>query len=286
MACDLHAHSDCSDGTFTPAELVEEACRAGLSAVALTDHNSINGIEEFLKAAEGKPLLAIPGVEFSTDCFGTELHLTGLFLPRGALSAVRSYAAPYLQRKELSNRLICERLTAAGYDVSYDRIAAENPKSELNRSHFAGELVKLGAFQSIREATQTLLEPGQGIYEPPERLDVTETIRFVRSLGAVPVLAHPFLNPEQRAAAERRLPEMKEAGLMGIETDYVTYTPEQTAEVRLLARKYGLLPSGGSDFHGGRKPRIALGTGYGSLCVPDSYAEALREAAERLRSAG
>lgn len=280
MPCDLHTHSTFSDGTRTPTELIAEACKIGLSAIALTDHNSVNGIEEFLTAAEDKPITAIPGVELSTDCHGTELHLVGLFIPRSALNAVNEYTREYLKRKDDSNRLLCARLAAAGYRISYDDIVRRNIGAAINRAQIAEALVNSGAFTSIPEATRRILLPGHGFYEPPIRPSVFDAIRMLRSVGAVPVLAHPFLNEVQRGAAELYLPELITAGLQGIEVRYVTYTEEQTQTVRALAERYDLLPSGGSDYHGGRKQGIDLGVGRGNLYVPDAYAEVLHRCAQ------
>ena len=275
--CDLHAHSVFSDGTDTPARLLSLAEEAGLSAVALTDHNTTAGLPDFLAAAKGSPVEAVCGAEFSVDYRGTELHLLGLFLTPEVFPAVEARLNVFRRAKEESNRALAESLNQAGYAVDYDAIRARSPGGSINRAHIAAELTALGYTASVKEAFDRLLSPKGPHYREPKRPAVWEMIPFLRELGAVPVLAHPFLNLSE---AELRvfLPEAKRAGLVGMEVAYSKYTPETAALAAELADAFGLLPSGGSDYHGAVKPDIALGRGRGSLRVPCGWLEALREA--------
>lgn len=274
--CDLHTHSVFSDGTFTPTELVNEAEKLGLSAIALTDHNTTYGLTEFLTAAKGKKLEAIPGVELSTDYGTTELHIIGLFIEPKYFDRVERLVDELKIRKHESNIALVKALNEAGYDIDYEEIEAKTPKGHLNRAHFAAALTEKGYTASVREAFSTLLSKGGGFYKEPKRLPVYETIAFLKSINAVTVLAHPFLNLTEE---ELRvfLPKAKEYGLDAMETAYSAYDAETAKRAAEMAAEFGLKQSGGSDFHGGNRPYIALGTGIGELAVPTEFLDKLKE---------
>lgn len=278
LPCDLHTHSHYSDGTCAPAEILLEAEKLGLSAVALTDHNTLEGLPEFLAAARGSSVRAIPGVEISTGYGETELHIVGLFLPPERFGEVTEFLSIINRRKEESNAALVQRLNAAGYALNYNTIRSAHPRGTINRAVIAAALVEQGYVQSVREAFQTLLSKKQGYFIPPERIPAFEAIGFLQSVGAVSVLAHPFLNLTE-AALRRFLPEAKKRGLAAMETHYAKFTPEQTATARSLAREFDLLESGGSDFHGDVKPEIFLGTGRGDLRIPAEFAASLERKA-------
>ncbi|MGM9589198.1 MAG: PHP domain-containing protein [Faecousia sp.] len=275
--CDLHTHSTFSDGTCTPAEIIEKAIDAGLSAVALTDHNTVAGLPDFLAAARGKPIQAIPGVEISTEYGETELHLVGLFLSPDCFDAVKAYLAPFLQQKEQSNIQLVQAMNRAGYCLDYEQIRGNHPNGTVNRATIASALLEKGYVASIQEAFGGLLSKKSGYYLPPQRPDVFETIAFLRSIHAVPVLAHSFLNLKTPVQLRHFLNAAVPHGLTAMETLYPSYTPETTALARQIAREYGLMESGGSDFHGQAKPHIHLGTGTGSLAVPAVFSELLQK---------
>lgn len=274
--CDLHTHSHYSDGTFSPAEILGEAARLGLSAVALTDHNTVAGLPEFLAAAAGSGVEAIPGVEISTAYGEKELHIVGLFLPPDQFGTVSEYLDSFNRRKEESNRVLIENLNRAGYDLDYDAICRSHPRGTVNRAVIAASLLEKGYVGSVNEAFQGLLSKKSGYYVPPERLSAFQAIAFLRNLKAIPVLAHPFLNLQTEAALRTFLTEAVPYGLAAMETMYAAYSPETEAAARRIARTFGLLESGGSDFHGQTKPHISLGSGKGTLAVPASFAQELR----------
>lgn len=274
--CDLHTHSVFSDGTLTPTQLIELAEELGLGAVALTDHNTILGLPEFMAAAEGKSVKAIPGIEFSVDYHETELHIVALYVRPEHYDETMILANKNNEYKKQSNLELIACLNKAGYQVNYEKIKASMPAGEPNRAVIAAELVKLGYITDNQVAFKTILSEKHGYYRPPKRLDVFELIRFVRSIGAVPVWAHPFLHLKEEAQIREFLPQAIEAGLMGIEVRYPLYTPEQVALADTLAKEFSLFPSGGSDFHGANKPAISLGTGKGSLEVPLAWCEAMK----------
>lgn len=276
--CDLHTHSVYSDGTYTPEEIIDAAINAGLSAVALCDHNTVDGLPAFLAAAEHKNIQAIAGAEFSVDYKGTELHLLGLFIPQGQFAKVSALMNDVIERKKQSNLSLIASLNRAGYAIDYQTIQNSTPNGKFNRAHIAAELTRKGYIESIKHAFRTLLSPEAGHYTEPERLSFLEMVGFIKSIGAIPVLAHPFLNL-QESALEDLLPLAKEKGLVGMECCYSLYD-EQTTELAFrLAEKYGLKRSGGSDFHGGNKPDIKLGTGKGNLKVPYRWVEELTDGA-------
>ncbi len=278
--CDLHTHTHFSDGTYSPAELIAEAEKAGLAAIALCDHNTVRGLEEFLNAAKGTSVEAIPAVEFSTDYLTDggkikELHIVALFVRPEYYDDITAMVAPIAENKIKSNHTLIAALQAHGCDITYDEVCARG-RGNINRAHVAGVLTEKGYTDSIQEAFATLLSPERGLYVEPERLPVFDTIQYIRSIGAVPVLAHPFLKLDE-AQLRAFLDKAKPCGLVGMETLYSTYDQETTALSRAITHEYGLCESGGSDFHGGRKPDIALGTGRGNLAIPYEFLDKLKE---------
>ena len=272
--CDLHTHSIYSDGTCTPAELIDLAKAAGLSAIALTDHNTVSGIPAFLEAGKDSGVILVPGIEVSSDFMGTELHIVGLFRSLDHLDAVEAYVSDYLVRKEQSNIDLCDNLCAAGYIVSYDEIKAATPDGVVNRALIAAELMRKGYVGSIKEAFASLLSKKGGFYHEPVKLDAYEVIEKLREFDAVPILAHSYLSMDENMLLAF-LPHAKQTGLVAMETDYVTYDKATVERARAIAAEFGLLPSGGSDFHGTNKPDIRVGVGKGSLDVPMAYYEKL-----------
>ncbi|MBR2622773.1 MAG: PHP domain-containing protein [Clostridia bacterium] len=273
--CDLHTHSAYSDGTWMPAELIAEAEKIGLSAIALTDHNTVAGLPEFFRAAQGKNVEAIGGVELSTDYGEVELHIVGLFIQEKHFDEVTKVVTELTQRKEASNRKLCDDLRQGGYDVDLDEIKAKTPRGHINRAHIASALVEKGYVQSIGEAFATLLSKNGGFYNQPKRLDVFETIAWLDKIGCVSVLAHPFEELDE-AALRVFLQKAKQYGLHGMETEYAKYNIETVQKLKEIAKEFHLKESGGSDFHGDRRKGTYLGIGQGNLRVPHQFMESLR----------
>ena len=274
--CDLHTHSTFSDGTFTPSQIIDEAIAQGISAVALTDHNTVAGLKEFMSYAEGKDIIAVPGIEFSTGYEEKELHIVGLFISEKYYDIITDKVKHVNDLKDKSNIALIDALGADGYELDYKKIKASTPGGQVNRAHIAAEMTKKGYVGSIDEAFSTLLSSKGKYYRPPERLTSFETIEFIRSIGALPILAHPFLNLDEQRL-RRFLSEAKQYGLAGMETMYSKYSEETTLLARSIAKEYSLLESGGSDFHGENKPKIALGSGMENLDIPISVYEMLKD---------
>jgi len=273
--CDLHTHSIYSDGTDTPAQLIEGAVKAGLEAIVLSDHNNVSGLPEFFAAAEGRNVEAIGGVEFSTDYGSTELHILGLFIEEQYFAEINRMMLDYKYRKEESNLRLVDALREAGYDIDYDAIRCRTPDGQVNRALIAAALTEKGYTSSIKEAFSRLLSEKNGFYVPPKRISSFDAIRYLRSIGAVTILAHPLLNLSEEEL-HVFLPQAKAAGLDGMETRYSTYDEHESAVAAALAEQYGLLHSGGSDYHGANKTDISLGCGKGDLLVPGAFLDELK----------
>jgi len=265
--CDLHTHSIFSDGTVTPTAIVDEALRIGLKAVALCDHNSVDGLDEFLSAASGKNIDAVPGAEFSVFYGSKELHLLGLFIPTRFFSHITQIMREAHERKEKSNVELIASLYKAGVWLDYSAIKASTPNGKVNRAHIAAEITRKGYTSSIKEAFEVYLSPSAGYYKDPKRMTVWEALDLIRSIGAVSVLAHPFLNLTELELREF-IPMAKACGLIGMECFYSLYDIKTTDLSLSICRGLELLPSGGSDFHGTNKPDIKLGLGKGNLRIP------------------
>lgn len=272
--CDLHTHSTYSDGTCTPAELIALARKAGLSALVLSDHNTVAGLPSFLDSAQGSGVEAVPGIEFSTEYQDIELHILALYIRPCHYRQINELLQEFLDRKDRANFELVQRLQKAGMALDYGAIK-EKAAGSINRAVIAAQMVHMGYCSSVKEAFSNWLSPKRGYYIPPRRPDAYEIIRFIKSLGAVAVLAHPFLSLEEQQLREF-LPEAVAAGLDGMEVYYSTYDREQTRLALKIAEEYGLLSSGGSDFHGENKPDISIGTGKGELAVPMAFLQVLK----------
>ncbi len=273
--CDLHTHSVYSDGTCTPAEIIGTAVSMGLAVVALCDHNTVGGLPEFHAAACGKSIEAVGGIEISTEYMDKDIHIVGLYIKPEHYGRITAMMEEANRRKQENNLRLVETLRKLGYDLDYKEISERIPGGNINRAHVAAVLTEKGYTTSVKDAFDTLLSEKRGYYTLPKRLAVLDVISFLRSLGAVPILAHPFLDLTEDEL-EIFLPQAKEAGLLGMETLYSCFDSAERAAAARIAAKHGLLPSGGSDFHGANKPDIRLGRGRGDLFVPESFPAALK----------
>lgn len=270
---DLHTHSYYSDGTCSPAQLVAQAQDMGLHAIALCDHNTVEGLPAFMAAGENSTVETVPGIELSTEYNGTELHVLALFIQPAHYGPITALLEEFRLCKEQSNIQLTEALRRAGLDIDYSRIRAE-AEGYVNRAVIGAELTRKGYTASVQEAFRKYLDPVRGFYIPPKRLDTLDAIGFVKELGAVAVLAHPFLNLEE-TRLRQFLFKAVACGLDGMEILYSRYDSRTTELSRKIAEEFGILPSGGSDFHGRNKPDIRLGTGRGNLEVPDEFLQKL-----------
>lgn len=277
--CDLHTHSSFSDGSTSPEELIELALSADLSAVALTDHNSVAGCERFLRAAEGKPIAAVCGIELTTEYKGLELHLLGLFLAPEAWEKNSEYVAKRNIAKEAANRHMIEALAKDGFDICYDEFVKRFPSGNRNRANIGVFLTEKGYVASVAEAFSKYLGEDQKYYAPAPKFDFLCAIEKLREWGGVAVWAHPLYHVD-RTKAREILIDAKAHGIDGAEAYYSTYSESDTEFMLSLCRELDIAPSGGSDFHGSAKPNIAIGKGNGGLAVPHYCYERLKELAK------
>ena len=271
--CDLHNHSTASDGTLSPREVARLGAEKGLAAVALTDHNTVEGLLEFEDEAKKWGLFPVAGIEVSADFRGVELHILGLFLPREAWDTVGARMTDLAARKAASNEKLARGLREAGYSVTMEELGKKYGNN-INRSHFQRFLREKGLVDPAEDLFETVLSEKRGLYVPPKREDALEIVAFLKSVGAVPVWAHPFLKKTEALVSDF-LPLAKEVGLAGVEVLYSEYTLAHQARAAELCREFDLLPSGGSDFHGTAKAGIDMGKGRGNLEIPFAWCEAL-----------
>ena len=287
---DLHTHSTRSDGTLTPAELIRYAAQKGLAAIALTDHDTIDGIEEAVQAARSLSSQdpdalvpeVIPGVELSTEYRGKDIHIVGLLIDwqnREFADRLRGFADARIYR----NRKMCSLLTENGCPVSYEDLEAAFPDTVITRAHFAQYLLDRGMISSIDEAFRKLIGDDCPCFVPREKITPHDAVRFLLRFGGVPILAHPLQYKMSETELDALVASLTGLGLDGIEVYYSTHRQADTANLSRIAEKYGLLLSGGSDFHGTRKQNLDLGTGYGHLYVPDTILPPIRERALKRR---
>ena len=276
MICDLHVHSTYSDGTLTPAELVQLAERQNVSAVALCDHNTVDGLKEFINAGKNSDVITIPGIEISTEFNNKERHILGLFLPEEKYDEISRMVSKIKLFKEENNKILVEKLRQAGYMIDYGEIKEKHIEAYINRAHIANALVEKGYFKDINEVFDKALSSDARFYVPSKRFKALEIIQYLSSIGAVPVCAHPFLGMTAHEVDEF-LHSAKQSGLVGMETIYSKYDQETEKIAKMLAEKHGMLQSGGSDFHGDIKPDISMGTGKGNLVIPYEFYEKLKD---------
>ncbi len=275
---DLHVHSFKSDGTYTPTQLVDYALEKGLSAFALTDHDTVDGIDEAISAAAGKPITVIPGIEYSTEYRNRDVHIVGLFIDHKA-SAFQEYLTRFQQSRTERNYKLCANLRGANIDITYDALAEMFPDAVITRAHYAKYLLAKGYVKSMKEAFDRYLGDHTPYFVHREKITPQEVIDVTLQAGGVPVLAHPTLYGLGREQLDILVSTLTAQGLKGIECIYSTYSPAEEHEIKALAEKYHLLPSGGSDFHGANKPGLDLGTGYGKLFIPESFMIELQKCA-------
>jgi predicted metal-dependent phosphoesterase TrpH len=264
---DLHMHSTRSDGTLTPTELVTLAAKKSLSAFALTDHDSTNGIAEAMEAAKGTNIEVVPGIEFSTEYNGRDVHIVGLYYDWQD-PAFREEVKVFTEERTRRNRRMCEIMAADGIAISYEELVAANPDSVITRANIASFLMDRHVVVNRKEAFDRLIGDGCKYFIPREKISPEKAIAFTLRYHGIPILAHPFQYELGDEGLETLVRRLTEAGLVGIEAYYCNHTEEMTRKVMTLAKKYGLLLSGGSDFHGKNKPGLEMGNGYGHLRVP------------------
>ena len=270
-AIDLHTHSTYSDGTFSVKELIDRAHEKGLAAIALTDHDTVDGVDEAIEYAASKypDLEVIPGVELSTEGEGREVHIVGLYIDNHDDEFVNGLK-DFIDSRTTRNKKMCKKLTEeAGIPISYEELTKEFPDTVITRAHYAKFMVDRGYVNSRAEVFDRYIGDHCPYYVGREKITPEDAIRSILKAKGVPVFAHPILCRFGDDRLDAFVGKLKEAGLVGIEAIYSTYELRDERQIKELAKKYDLLVSGGSDFHGANKPDIDLGTGCGKLFVPE-----------------
>jgi len=272
---DLHLHSTYSDGTNTPEELVALAAEAGLAAAVLTDHDTMEGTPRFLAAARAAGLRSLAGMEISADVPHRTVHLLAYGCDPSESRLAAALARVRDGRAERNARIL-EKLAKLGCPVTMDEVRAEAGNAEVvGRPHIAAALVRRGFAEDRVDAFRRFLGRGAPAYAERFRLSPEEALSLVAGAGGVVSLAHPASTGYNPAELRRFVGRLAEHGLAGIECLYTGYLPNQVEEYVGLAREFGLLVTGGTDYHGDNKPGIRIGVAYGRLKVPLSAFEAL-----------
>ncbi len=275
MRIDLHTHTTASDGSLSPEELVRHAKQQGVSALAVTDHDSVAGLTRAATEGERQGVEIIPGIEISCLYGKVELHVLGYFInaqdPR-----LQATLPKYLASRNNRNPRIVKRLRELGCDLTYEDVMAFAGPATVGRPHIAQVLLRKGYVRSVAEAFDRYLAEGSPAYVPRALPTPAEAIGLIKQIGGVPVLAHPVYTSRLKEPFEQICATLKNVGLMGIEAIYSSHTQQQTDHYRRVAREQELLVTGGSDFHGDSKPNILAGTGYGNLVIPADLLEPMR----------
>ncbi len=271
MSFDLHVHSTASDGSFSPAQLVTSALDKGLQAMALTDHDSVEGIPKALEAAEGTSLLVIPGVELSAVHDGYDVHILGYFIDHTDPDLLARLVELRTARRERAEEMVAA-LHEAGIDVTIDEVLMLAEGGSVGRSHVARALVRRGHAADIAEAFDRYIGRGRPYYIPKPSTTPSQAVRTILDAGGVPVLAHPAVT-----GVEYLIPDLVDVGLIGVEAYHAEHTPAQAESLARTAEQYGLIVTGGSDYHGPDSP----GGDLGSAKMPPSILPELLAVAGR-----
>ena len=275
MFIDLHTHSVKSDGAMQPAAVVDEAKKAGLAAISLTDHDVIDGVSEAMQRGEEVGVEVIPGIELSAK-FKTETHVLGYFVDLenpAFLEKLEEIRRVRMQR----NYETAENLRKIGFPVTVEDAMELAPNGIIGRAHFARVMANRGYVSSVKEAFDKYLANGKPGYSTLQLLSPRDAVELIKAAGGMAFLAHLHLTRLEGEELYNFVRDLKDAGMDGIEGYYTEYTPEMQEEYQNLAKKLDLLISGGTDFHGAMKPHISIGRGLGNMEIPYSILEKMKE---------
>ena len=273
---DLHIHSTASDGTYTPTEIVNLAKESGLSAIALTDHDTVEGIEEAMQAASQAGIRLITGIELSCQALAREVHMLGYFYDYKDRTFLERLEVLRLERADRNQKML-DRFVADGFPITWEKLKHDNPDTVVNRAHFARVLVEEGYVPSTKAAFDKYLGDGKKYYIPRVLIDAKEAIRYIHEAGGLAVLAHPCDYKFSKKQLRELIGDLKEAGLDGIEVYHSGNYEAQSLKLKELAHEFDLVYTGGSDFHGENKPDIKIGIGRGGLRVHESLLDKLEQ---------
>jgi len=282
---DLHTHTTYSDGTLRPEALVARAAEAGLRAVAVTDHDTVDGVEEALAAGRRLGIEVVPGVEINLEHQQVTMDLLGYFLAGCPTAELRAQLAELRSYRDERNRRILVRLAELGYPLEERELAAIGEHGAVGRPHIAEALRRRGYVRSIPEAFERFLRRGAPAWVDRRRLSLPQAVRSLRASGGLPVIAHPGIIRTDDAGLATLAREAAKAGVVGLECYYPSHDRPTVERVLALCRRFALVPTGGSDFHGAVKPGNTLGIGALGKPVPDEVLDDLRCLAETVAPA-
>lgn len=275
---DLHSHTDKSDGSYSPKQLIDLACRTGIRILGITDHDTFAGYDQALQVARDSGVELICGIELSTKLFGHTAHLLGYFLHDEKLDELRTWLLDIqVSRHERNGRLIA-RLQELGLDIKLEEVEARG-RGMTGRPHFAQVIVEKRYAQNLQEAFDNYLDESAKAYVHRHEPEFTKVVHRIRKAGGIASLAHPV---RLKGDVSSMLPALCDAGLNAIEAYHSDHQPQDTEAYLRLAEQHGLLVTGGSDFHGSAKPDIELGTGRcGNVNIPEDLVDRMRGASRR-----
>lgn len=278
---DLHTHTTASDGTDTPSKLVQNAVDKKLSAIAITDHDTVAGIPEALETAKNLPIEVVAGIELSCLYNDKDLHMLGYFIDYKKQSFLEKLEE-LKKKREYRNEQMRQKLEQNGIYLTMEQIQGQAEQSVITRAHFAKAMEEAGYIKSKEEAFLKYIGDGCPCFVQKLRFTPKEAIDLIHSAGGVAVLAHPLIYKMSYDEIDLLLKHLKECGLTGVEVYHSSHNTSNSGKLREMIRPYDLLPTGGSDYHGSNKPDVHLGYGYGNMTISHSLLEDLKQAHSKM----
>lgn len=264
---DLHCHSTASDGSSSPAELVRQALLEGLKAIAITDHDTVEGVKEALLEGRKHNFEVVPGIEISAEMSSGTMHILGYFVEHTSETLLTTLKKLQTAREKRNHEII-QRLRSLRMEVTYDDLVKIAQDGQIGRPHLAKLLLQKGFVSDIQEAFDRYLKKGRPAYVDKFRFSPVEAVKLITEANGTAILAHPGSLQRSPKNLGRIVSDLMSAGLSGVEVFYPEHTPEQTASYLRLCRRFNLLATGGTDYHGLYKPYIGLGSGHGNMRIP------------------
>ena len=274
---DLHMHSTYSDGTFSPEELIAEGQRIGLKAMALTDHDTTNGVPRFRAAAQAAGIRILTGVEVSADPPHGTMHVLG-YCVEPEDPVLIEHLKWIRDGRDARNHEILHKLNQLGCHITMEQVESYAGEDVVARPHFSQALIAAGYAKDKKDAFEKYLARGKAAYAERRRLSPSATLELIRRAKGVPVLAHPFTLDLNPGALREQVKELASQGLLGIEVYYSEHTPDRVRDFGKLAKEFNLVATGGTDFHGANSPQVKMGFGFGSLSIPDDIPDQIEAA--------
>ena len=273
---DLHAHTSASDGTYSPKELLKLAKSDGIEAIAITEHDTIEGLPEALEAGEKMGVEVIPGVEISIDYQPGSMHVLGLFLDIEN-EKLKEYITDLQTSRSSRNPRIIEKLNELGLSITMEEVEKISGGGQVGRPHIAAALLKNGHVRTIQHAFDKYLKKGAVAYYERHRLTREKAVDMIHGAGGLVILAHPHTLGVNGISLDNLMAELKEVGFDGLELFYNSHSPSDEDKLMKIVDKNGFVISGGTDFHGENKPSIKLGVGYGNMAIPYEVLQEMKQ---------